>query len=174
MAITGLTPAPVMMGPGIAIKAFEDGNSGLAPSFAEALNTEAEAAWPTLLAVGVLGLILAGLVIRRQRAFGLGTGIEWALFVFLLGPAGLAGYWWRRRWPVREVCPACQALAPRDRETCLRNAFRRRFMFEANSRSQAEPRNEKLSQSSQPFSLRVETPVDLYRGRRPRYSSSVG
>ncbi len=68
--------------------------------------------------VCVVSAALAAIAYRRQRRYGPGRAIPWAIFVFLLGPAGLFGYLVHRHWPVVEQCVACGAQVPRDRGAC--------------------------------------------------------
>ncbi|HEX5105496.1 MAG TPA: hypothetical protein VFV87_16875 [Pirellulaceae bacterium] len=69
----------------------------------------------------VLALSLAGAVAayRRQRRFGLGGAIGWAVMVFIFGIPGWIAYRLHRTWPVLEECPACDQSSPRDRDACL-------------------------------------------------------
>jgi hypothetical protein len=85
-----------------------------------AVNQMVTSLWPALLGVGVLGLAFSIASWRRSRAFGLPRMHQaiWAVFVFLFGIPGYAGYRLHRRWPTRALCPRCHAQAPRDRETC--------------------------------------------------------
>ncbi len=77
-------------------------------------------AGPSLIAVLALSIVLAILVQRRSRAFGLSRReqIAWSVFVILFGPPAYAGWRLHRRWPTRQPCPNCQAQAPRDRVAC--------------------------------------------------------
>ena len=77
--------------------------------------------WPSfLIAVLALSIVLAILVQRRSRAFGLPRReqIAWSVFVFLFGLPAYAGFRLFRRWPIRQPCPNCHALPPRDRVAC--------------------------------------------------------
>ncbi len=98
-----------------------------APSFSAAVRMMIESSWPSLLAVAILGLLLAIASWRRSRAFGLPVPHQagWAIFVFLFGIPGYAGYRLHRRWAARTECPNCHVRAPRDREACTacRTAF---------------------------------------------------
>jgi hypothetical protein len=75
---------------------------------------------PGLIAVLALAIVLAILVQRRSRAFGLSRGeqIAWSVFVLLLGLPAYVGFRLIRRWPTRQPCPNCHAQAPRDRVAC--------------------------------------------------------
>jgi len=75
---------------------------------------------PSLIAVLALALILAEMARRRSRAFGLShrEQFAWAVFVFLFGVPAYVGFLLHRRWPIRQLCPNCRALAPRDRVAC--------------------------------------------------------
>jgi hypothetical protein len=91
-------------------------------NFAAAVRSLLEGWWPSLLAVIGLALLLAVAAWRRARAFGLPARERacWAIFVFLLGIPGYAGYRLARRWPPRVECPHCHVPAPRDRRECAR------------------------------------------------------
>jgi hypothetical protein len=111
-------PAPLMVGAAIAIHAADQVFQGESPSYASALKGTLLQAWTALMAVSVLGALLAYVCHRRQRKYAQAWTGAWIVFVFLLGLPGLVGYLFYRRWPVREACPACQQLVPRDREAC--------------------------------------------------------
>ncbi|HVU90454.1 MAG TPA: hypothetical protein VHD36_24225 [Pirellulales bacterium] len=66
----------------------------------------------------LISAALAVLAFRRQRRYEPRTAPAWAVFVFLLGPAGLLGYLAHRRWPALDDCAACGARVPRNRENC--------------------------------------------------------
>jgi hypothetical protein len=87
---------------------------------AAAVRSMLESVWPALLALVGVALILALAAWRRARAFGLPAreGAAWAIFVFLLGIPGYAGYRLARRWPPRVECPRCHVPVPRDRREC--------------------------------------------------------
>jgi hypothetical protein len=76
--------------------------------------------WPSIVAVLALSSILAMIASRRGRAFGFSQReqVAWAVFVLLLGFPAYLGILLYRRWPIREPCPACHALAARDRAAC--------------------------------------------------------
>lgn len=76
--------------------------------------------WKVAILVMLASAVLATLAWLRGKAFGLSEGerLSWAIFVFLLGLPGFAGFLLARRWPPRIPCPSCQAPAPRDREVC--------------------------------------------------------
>jgi hypothetical protein len=92
--------------------------AGAEPNYRSALRRSLAAYWPGLLATGLLSAVLAGLCYRRQRRFAQPWTAVWIAMVFLVGPAGLIGYLFHRRWPALERCPACGRLVPRDREAC--------------------------------------------------------
>lgn len=91
---------------------------GLSPTWPAALADEWPMFWPALAIVGLLSLFLGAMAWRRQRQYALGNELVWAAFVTLFGVPGWLGYYWHRPWPVVEKCPACGAMAPRDREAC--------------------------------------------------------
>jgi uncharacterized membrane protein len=71
-----------------------------------------------LLLVSLLSVMLAAYCWRRHRPYYLPASGLWFVFVLLTGLPGLVGYLFHRRWPVREACPACGRLVPRDRDAC--------------------------------------------------------
>jgi hypothetical protein len=75
--------------------------------------------WPQVLLEYVVSAMLAVLVYRRQRRFGLEWAGAWTTLVFLFGVPMYLGYLAHRDWPARIACPVCGQPAPRDRETCL-------------------------------------------------------
>jgi hypothetical protein len=77
------------------------------------------ATWPTMLLIGLLSAAAAVYTYRRQKRYGPRGAVAWAIFVLIVGPAGLLGYLWHRRWPVLEHCASCGADAPRDRGDCV-------------------------------------------------------
>jgi hypothetical protein len=75
-------------------------------------------AWPPLVIVIVVGVMLAGLTYRLQRKYCRpGTG-AWTTFVLLLGLPGFLAYWLEQCKPNLEVCSSCHAVVPRDRDAC--------------------------------------------------------
>jgi hypothetical protein len=82
--------------------------------------------WPSLIAVVALSIVLAILVQRRSRAFGLTRReqIAWLVFVVLFGLPAYVGFRLFRRWPIRQPCPNCRARAPRDRVACAECGMR--------------------------------------------------
>lgn len=75
--------------------------------------------WPIFVPICLLSMALAVVAYRRHRRYENHGAAFWAIFVFLLGPAGYFGYLVHRRWPARETCSACGKRVPCDRETCL-------------------------------------------------------
>jgi hypothetical protein len=77
---------------------------------------------PSLLAVFALSLVMAVLVWRRCRSFGLPKRerVAWSVYVLLLGIPAYVGFRLCRSWPIRQSCPSCDARAPRDRPACAR------------------------------------------------------
>jgi hypothetical protein len=76
--------------------------------------------WPSVIAVLALSIVLAILVQRRSRGFGLARReqIAWSVFVLLFGLPAYVGFRLYCRWPTRQPCPNCHAQAPRDRVAC--------------------------------------------------------
>jgi hypothetical protein len=91
-----------------------------AQSYAVAVTAFLKVAGPGLIAVLALSIVLAILVQRRSRAFGLTRReqITWTVFVLVFGLPAYVGFRIYRRWPVRQPCPNCGAQAPRDRVAC--------------------------------------------------------
>ena len=91
-----------------------------APTISAGVRMMIESSWPSLLGVALLGLLLSIASWRRSRAFGLPLPhqVAWAIFVFLFGIPGYAGYRLHRRWATLAECPHCHHRAPRDREAC--------------------------------------------------------
>jgi len=89
-------------------------------SYSAVTNAMLGSAWPSLLAVVALSLVLAIMAWRRSRSFGLAKRqrVAWVVFVLLLGLPAYMGFLLYRRWPVRQPCPNCHAQAPRDRAAC--------------------------------------------------------
>jgi hypothetical protein len=93
--------------------------TGETATYGEAFRRSLAEGWPACLVTGVLAAALAYLSLRRQRRYAQSHGVAWAVFVFLLGPAGFVGYLVHRAWPPCEPCPACRRSVPRDRESCV-------------------------------------------------------
>ncbi len=110
-------PVPAVL---VAIEPFIVTGDGSSENFAAAFSASVKAHWPQLLGVFAVALVLAAMVYRRSRLFGLPKRqqIAWAVFVFLLGLPAYVGYLLHRRWPFRQPCPRCQRSAPRDRSAC--------------------------------------------------------
>ncbi len=91
---------------------------GQAPDYATALAWCLAAWWPALLVVTLLSAALAWYCCRRHRRYCQPASVVWFVFVLLTGLPGLVAYFFHRRWPVLEKCPACGQVVPRDRGTC--------------------------------------------------------
>lgn len=87
--------------------------------FRTALAQSVRHSWLPFLLVCLVSAAAATTCFRHQRRVGGGHPIAWALFVFLTGLPGLAGYWLHCVWPPRERCVQCGASAPADRAHCL-------------------------------------------------------
>lgn len=92
--------------------------ANVAADFSAAFAKTIDIAWPPLLAILLLSLILAAIAWRWHRQTYRAHAGLWATFVFLFGPAGLAAYalYWRPS-PV-DQCQACGKEVPRDRPHC--------------------------------------------------------
>lgn len=113
-------PAPAIVTP-VLIFAFpgEYLMAGEAADYPSAMGMALSDTWPVLLLINLVGVALAWLCYRRQKTYDQPASWVWVGFVFLLGVPALLGYLFHRRWAVREICPACKAIAPRDRESCF-------------------------------------------------------
>jgi hypothetical protein len=113
-----IAPVPVVCG---AVSAIVPLGSQTAPGTGgpwTRLATTVADAWPPMLIVFALGVVLAWLCYRRQRQYGMPWTPAWVVFVFLFGLPGYIGYRTHRRWPTCLPCPSCGRTAPRDRPTC--------------------------------------------------------
>ncbi len=93
-------------------------DEGTSTSYPAAMAELLPICWPPLLAVNLLGVVLAIFCYRRQKRFAQARVWPWVVFVFLFGLPGMVGYLAHQRWPVREACPKCKQQAPRDRDAC--------------------------------------------------------
>lgn len=75
--------------------------------------------WPATLVLLIVSGVAAAWCYQRHRRYETTGAGGWALYVFLLGLPGLAGYLWHRTWPHRAACPTCGVPAPRDRGACF-------------------------------------------------------
>ncbi|MGW8256314.1 MAG: hypothetical protein ACWGMZ_02390 [Thermoguttaceae bacterium] len=88
------------------------------PSYSVALSRSLSKYWPGLLVVSIISAFLAGICYLRQRRTAQPWTWAWVAFVFLCGVPGILAYFFYRRWPVMEKCPACETVVPHDREAC--------------------------------------------------------
>jgi hypothetical protein len=115
-----LTPAPLPVT--IAELTFVPRSEADGPGFEnyrQQVRRSLAANWFPLLVVYAVAMAMAVYVTRRERSRGNPSAVAWGILVFLLGPAGLLGYWLHRIWPARQRCPHCGKLAPCDRSSCL-------------------------------------------------------
>jgi hypothetical protein len=110
-------PLPLTVIPLISAIAFT-WNGTEPSSFTELADLFAEF-WLPYVVLLVVSLLLAIYAYRHQRSYDPRSARAWAMFVFLLGPAGLLGYLLHRQWPARSACSQCGKWVPRDRATCL-------------------------------------------------------
>jgi hypothetical protein len=116
-------PVPAI---GFAIGAIRVITDDQPQSYAAAVTALLKETWPGVIAVLALSIVLAILVQRRSRGFGLSRReqIAWSVFVLLFGLPAYVGFRTYRRWPIRQPCPNCQAQAPRDRVACAECGMR--------------------------------------------------
>jgi hypothetical protein len=110
-------PAPALL---LVVEPLAPFTSDPLQSYARRVVAAALMQWRGLTAVAGFSLLLAILAWRRCRSFGLPKRerVAWLIFVLLLGLPAFVGFLLGRRWPVRESCTTCHALAPRDRDDC--------------------------------------------------------
>ncbi len=143
-----------------------------APSFSAAVRMMIESSWPSLLAVAILGLLLSIASWRRSRAFGLPLPHQavWAIFVFLFGMPGYAGYRLHRRWAAARsaqiVMRGHLAIAKRARRAALPSRPRHRRA----SRSSPE-RNRHLVEVKRQWSWRSSSKSSVKCDYSPRWRS---
>jgi hypothetical protein len=114
-----VVPAPAMLGFFAAVVAPRESISGShAASYSEALTHCLTVFAVPLILVSLLSAALAFLCWRHHRRYDQPGSGAWFVFVLLTGIPGLVGYFYHRRWPVREACPACGKLVTRDRDAC--------------------------------------------------------
>jgi hypothetical protein len=87
-------------------------------TYAEGFTKAFSIAWPALIAVIVLGIVLAWLTYHLKRKYRRPATGVWTTFVALLGLPGFIAYWLENRRTKLESCAACGDIVPRDREAC--------------------------------------------------------
>jgi hypothetical protein len=87
-------------------------------TYADGLTDTFAIAWPPLVLVIVVGLLLGWWTYRIQRTYRRQATGAWCAFVLLLGVPGFIAYWLEHRRPKMETCTACGTLVPRDRDAC--------------------------------------------------------
>ncbi len=92
-----------------------------AETYQQALGKSLEA-WPGLLLVFVVSLILAALVFHWQKKYSRPHTGLWTTFVFLTTLPGFLGYWAMHRKPLLAACPSCGGEVPRNRDACAKCA----------------------------------------------------
>ncbi len=117
--VTTLTPVPLALSFGAVKSATERVRSGASRDFLTAYRDIANRYWLAFTLLSLISLGLAVYAFRHQKQFDSASAIAWAVFVFLLGPAGLLGYLLHRQWPTRTACSQCGKWVPRDRSACL-------------------------------------------------------
>lgn len=90
-----------------------------AADYPAALASVVAEVWPATLVLLIVSGVAAAWCYQRHRRYETTGAGGWALYVFLLGLPGLAGYLWHRTWPHRAACPTCGVPAPRDRGACF-------------------------------------------------------
>ena len=88
-------------------------------TYSDALRSALAKTWPILLATEIISLVLACVVYRRQRRYGLPWTWVWTVLVLLFGLPAFFGYFAHRAWPARLPCPHCGRRVPHDRPACF-------------------------------------------------------
>jgi len=112
-----IVPSPIALATLRVVLALSSGAAGREGP-ASVLTSDLSQAWPALLVVCLVSAGLSLVCYARQRRYAQPGTAMWMAFVFVTGVPGLLGYWFHRRWPVLEPCPACGRVVPRDRQSC--------------------------------------------------------
>jgi hypothetical protein len=116
---TALIPVPIVWLVGMALGApLYALQMNFASNYTSALALVVGIAWPGLVVVLVLALLLSWFTLKLQRKYHRPASGTWSAFVFLFGAAGFVAYWLEHRGPKLETCPQCGHLVPRDRDAC--------------------------------------------------------
>ena len=75
-------------------------------------------AWPAIIAVLLVGAILAVIPYRLQRKYHRRASTAWCAFVLLLCWPAFVAYWLEHLQPNLEECRECSKTVPRDRDAC--------------------------------------------------------
>jgi hypothetical protein len=116
--VSAVMPVPLLLAAITLTDAFAHRHAHPPIEAAQRLSESMSHAWLPFLLVAMVCLALAVYTYRRQRTYDGSTSWAWAVFVFLLGPLGLAGYLLARQWPPMISCEVCGKPVPRDRATC--------------------------------------------------------
>ena len=111
-------PMPALVVLLTALTPLEDRPQAAPGSYGAKLASTAADLWPVLLAAVLLALVLAWLVVRGQRRYGLRWTPVWVTLVAVFGLPVYSGPG-DERWPARLPCPHCGQRVPRDRPACL-------------------------------------------------------
>jgi len=119
-AWTAAAAMPLPLGSAVFTAAVAESRvtSGKSDTLTQALVETLAATWPTVVALGALGGVLAAATWRRQQRFALPHAALWSVFVLVFGVPGYLAYRFHRTWPVLEPCPRCNERSPRDRDRC--------------------------------------------------------
>ncbi|MFC1757563.1 hypothetical protein ACFL2H_02185 [Planctomycetota bacterium] len=74
--------------------------------------------WRSLIGIAIGSGIIGIIIFRLERRAGR-AGLQWAIFIFLLGLPGLFGYWFHRKWPSRITCDKCHTVQAHRRHECI-------------------------------------------------------
>jgi hypothetical protein len=117
-------PSPLVLattGWGVWMSSSPGASSGPDSDLRSGQNGQALSAGRSYAVATLIHLILAGVlaawVYRRERHAGR-AGRGWAFFVVLLGPPGLFGYYFHRKWPATGLCEACRQPIALQSLTC--------------------------------------------------------
>ena len=92
--------------------------AGTLPMMSLAFDQEFLGGWNLLsYALGILCAVI-GWTLARRCNFSTKASVGWAVFILLLGVAGLLTFLCVQEFPAREECPGCKKLRAVDRENC--------------------------------------------------------
>jgi hypothetical protein len=119
IVVVAAAPIPIGWISGVfAFAPIETLRTHQASTYSEAVAHNLEPTWPALIAVIVIGVLLAAWTYRLQRKYHRSATGIWCTFVFLLGGAGFFAYWLEHLRPKMEACRDCGQVVPRDRDAC--------------------------------------------------------
>lgn len=115
----GLAPTLLPMAAGMLILApLEELQNHNVESFQQSFHKYLEAAWPALLLLTIVSIVLSVITYRWQKKYSRSHTFVWTAFVFLTTLPGFFAYWAMHRREPLAACPHCKHEVPRNREAC--------------------------------------------------------